>query len=31
MERAVKALHEAFSLGHQEKTDGEHTVAQLTS
>jgi len=31
MERAVKALHQAFGLGRQEKDDGTRTVAQVTS
>jgi aspartate kinase len=31
MEKAVKALHQAFGLGQQEKGDGTRTVAQVTS
>jgi aspartokinase/homoserine dehydrogenase 1 len=31
MERAVKALHQAFGLGRQEKDDGTRTVLQVTS
>ena len=31
MEKAVKALHQAFGLGRQEKDDGARTVAQVTS
>jgi bifunctional aspartokinase / homoserine dehydrogenase 1 len=31
MEKAVKALHQAFGLGQQEKTDGARTVVQVTS
>jgi aspartokinase/homoserine dehydrogenase 1 len=31
MERAVKALHQAFGLGQQEKGDASRTVAQVTS
>ena len=31
MEKAVKALHQAFSLGKQEKSDGTRTVAQVTT
>jgi aspartate kinase len=31
MERAVKALHQAFGLGRQEKDDGTRTVVQVTS
>jgi aspartokinase/homoserine dehydrogenase 1 len=31
MEKAVKALHQAFGLGRQEKGNGERTVAQVTS
>jgi len=31
MEKAVKALHQAFGLGRQEKGDGSRTVAQVTS
>ncbi len=31
MEKAVKALHQAFGLGRQEKGDGARTVAQVTS
>ena len=31
MERAVKALHQAFGLGQQKKGDGARTVAQVTS
>ncbi len=31
MEKAVKALHQAFGLGLQEKGDGARTVAQVTS
>jgi aspartate kinase len=31
MEKAVKALHDSFGLGQQEKGDGARTVAQLTS
>jgi bifunctional aspartokinase / homoserine dehydrogenase 1 len=31
MEKAVKALHQAFGLGRQEKSDGARTVAQVTS
>jgi aspartate kinase len=31
MEKAVKALHQAFGLGQQEKTDGARTVVQATS
>ena len=31
MEKAVKALHQAFGLGQQEKGDGARTVAQVTS
>ena len=31
MEKAVKALHQAFNLGKQEKDDGARTVLQVTS
>jgi hypothetical protein len=31
MEKAVKALHQAFNLGRQEKDDGARTVLQVTS
>ena len=31
MEKAVKALHQAFGLGQQEKGDGARSVAQVTS
>jgi bifunctional aspartokinase / homoserine dehydrogenase 1 len=31
MEKAVKALHQAFGLGRQEKGDGARTVAQVTT
>jgi aspartate kinase len=31
MEKAVKALHQAFGLGQQEKTHGARTVVQVTS
>jgi aspartate kinase len=31
MEKAVKALHQAFGLGSQKKTDGTRTVAQVTT
>src|SRR5579863_9751374 len=31
MDKAVKALHQAFGLGHQEKGGGARTVAQVTS
>jgi aspartate kinase len=31
MEKAVKALHQAFALGQQEKGDGTRTVVQVTS
>ena len=31
MEKAVKALHQAFGLGQQEKSDGARTVVQVTS
>jgi aspartokinase/homoserine dehydrogenase 1 len=31
MEKAVKALHQAFGLGQQEKTDAARTVEQVTS
>jgi bifunctional aspartokinase / homoserine dehydrogenase 1 len=31
MEKAVKALHQAFGLGQQEKTDSARTVVQVTS
>jgi aspartokinase/homoserine dehydrogenase 1 len=31
MEKAVKALHQAFGLGKQEKSDDERTTAQVTS
>ena len=31
MERAVKALHQAFGLGREQKSDGARTVAQVTS
>jgi aspartokinase len=31
MEKAVKALHQTFGLGRQEKDDGARTAAQVTS
>jgi hypothetical protein len=31
MEKSVKALHQAFGLGRQEKGDTARTVAQVTS
>jgi len=31
MEKAVKALHQAFGLGKREKSDGTRTVAQVTT